>query len=301
MTAAIPRPFDAQTAMKEAPFLTFRNPESHKGHFGHALLVAGSYGKMGAAVLAAKACLRSGVGLLTVHVPRKGVEILQTALPEAMVSVDNGDTCFTLPPADLAPYSAVAIGPGLGTAEPTQQALGQLLAQCDERRRHDSPFQLVLDADALNMLALHPEWMPLAEGAILTPHHMEYRRLFGEDSPQAMADKYGVVIVAKGHRTTVCAPGGQPTLNTTGNPGMATAGSGDVLTGFVLALVAQSNAHAVHEHTLPLPSATVAALSVFLHGQAGDLGAKRLGQASLMASDIIDALPQAIGSFVETN
>ena len=137
------------------PFLYSRNPDSHKGYYGHALLVAGSLGKMGAAVLAARACLRSGVGLLTVHVPRSGVNIIQTAVPEAMLSIDNDDALFTSLPADLSRYDAVAVGPGLGTDPRTRLALTNLLTAFQELKKKDTSQRgLVIDADGLNNLAL---------------------------------------------------------------------------------------------------------------------------------------------------
>ena len=171
--------------MIKPDFLYNRDVESHKGDYGHALLVAGSYGKMGAAVLAARACLRSGVGLLTVHVPRCGVDIMQTAVPEAMLSIDSDEYIFTSMPANLGRYDAVAMGPGLGTDERTQKILVEMLSA----RKVGNGFRLVLDADALNILALHPEAMHFAEGAIITPHAKEYERLFADADPQVLEEE----------------------------------------------------------------------------------------------------------------
>lgn len=273
------------------PFLTNRAPESHKGDYGHALLIAGSYGKMGAAVLAARACLRAGAGLLTVHVPRRGVDIMQVAVPEAMVSVDDDDCCFSSLPANLERYDAVAVGPGLGTDDRTANALHVLLQTLQEE--YAGRVRLLLDADALNLLAQHPEWLHLAGGAIVTPHVKEYQRLFADADPQTMADLHDLVIVKKAHHTTVYAPKAVPCVNDTGNAGMATAGSGDVLTGIGLGLLSQSVAYP-RRHPSHFSVQSVAALAVYLHGAAGDKAAKRLSQPSLMASDIIESLPQCI-------
>ena len=178
-------------SINDFPFLASRDPESYKGDYGHALLVAGSYGKMGAAVLAARACLRAGAGLLTVHTPRCGVEILQTAVPEAMISIDDGERCFSSLSAQLERYDAIAVGPGIGTCDATQKALLELL------QRRPAGSGLVLDADALNILAQHPESLHLASGAIITPHKMEYKRLFSDAEPQRMADLHNLVVVGK--------------------------------------------------------------------------------------------------------
>ena len=156
-------------------FLVNRDPDSHKGHYGHALLVAGSFGKMGAAVLAAKACLRSGVGLLTVHVPRCGVEIMQTAVPEAMLSVDVNGDCFSQCPPDMDRYDAVAVGPGLGTYAMSFSAFHLLLKQMKRQ-----PLPMVVDADGLNLLSMHKGVLMdcLPPMSILTPHAREFERLY---------------------------------------------------------------------------------------------------------------------------
>lgn len=277
------------------PFLYSRSPETHKGHYGHALLVAGSLGKMGAAILAARACLRSGVGLLTVHVPRCGVDILQTALPEAMLSIDADDAVFTSLPADLKKYDAVAIGPGLGTDSRSRKALADLLAALQSLAEDGSQHRgIVIDADGLNMLSMMPENLHLARRAVLTPHAMEYQRLFADADTQQMCNLHELIIVRKGHRSSTFAPGIEPVVNSTGNPGMATAGSGDVLTGVILALLAQSRAYAAHG-LMPQTASKeyvqkLVAWAVNIHGRAGDTAASRRPQASVMASDIIEAL-----------
>ena len=280
--------------MNQPDFLYNRDPESHKGDYGHALLVAGSYGKMGAAVLAARACLRSGVGLLTVHVPRCGVDILQTAVPEAMLSIDADDHLFTSLPANLDRYDAIAIGPGLGTDELTQAAMVALLESRQEWLRKGKQLPLVIDADGLNNLAKHPEALHLAEGAVITPHVREYQRLFGDAETQQMADLHHLVIVKKAHRTGIFAPRQEPIINGTGNPGMATAGSGDVLTGILLGLVTQNTVYPGRHAQEALTSQEVAALAVCLHGAAGDKAAAHRSQASLLASDIVDHLSDVL-------
>ncbi|MEM1319498.1 MAG: NAD(P)H-hydrate dehydratase [Bacteroidota bacterium] len=254
----------------------------HKGSYGHALLIAGSYGKVGAAVLAAEACLRAGAGLVSLHAPACAYPILQTALPEAMVSIDANEQHFSQLP-DLQPYKAIGCGCGLGTAAATADALGQLLSQ--------ATGPLVLDADALNIIAAAPELLALIpKGSILTPHPGEFRRLFGDFSDdfarnqkqRALAAQYGFVLLLKGAHTAIAAPDGQCYFNSTGNPGMATAGSGDVLTGILTALLAQGYA-----------AIDAARLGVYLHGLAGDKAAARLGQESLIARDLIAHLGAA--------
>ena len=274
-------------------FLNHRPADSHKGNYGHALLVAGSYGKMGAAVLAARACLRSGVGLLTVHVPAKGVDIIQTAVPEAMVSIDSNDTHWTrqFRSEDLARYDAIAVGPGLGTN--CTEALDTLLSSACGK-------PLVLDADALNMLVniTEKESRLGIQGhlapTILTPHAKEFERLFGtykspeerQDAQRMISRQSGCAIVYKGNRTQTTGSKGEMYINTTGNPGMATAGSGDVLTGVLLAILAQNK-------ETQLDAAMCASLGVWIHGKSGDLAHKKLSECGIVASDIIDFLPKA--------
>jgi NAD(P)H-hydrate epimerase len=259
-----------------------RSKFAHKGTFGHALLIAGSYGKMGASVLASKACLRSGVGLLTAHVPHFGYSIIQTAIPEAMVSIDDHDSIFTGTP-DLTPFSAIGAGPGLGMKSNTRKALKELIEK--------AKVPLVFDADALNILSEYKEWLnDLPENSILTPHPGEFKRLAGETAnsweriqkQMQLAAELKVIIVLKGAFTTVALPNGKLYFNSTGNPGMATAGSGDSLTGIILGLVAQ---HIPPEHA--------AIAGVFLHGLAGDIAAHEKSENALIAGDITDYLGKA--------
>lgn len=261
-----------------------RNQETTKHDYGHALLVAGAYGRCGCAILAARAALRSGCGLVSVHLPGRCVDPMQAAFPEAMVSIDADDRRFTSLPQHLQRYNAVAVGPGLGTEQPTAKALHALLVARGGRG-------VVIDADALNILAQHPDWLPLCRGAILTPHEREYQRLFADADPAAMASMYGVVIVKKSHCTYVYAPDGRLYVNQTGNAGMATAGSGDVLTGILAGLMAQGGR----------TSFEVACLGVHLHGACGDWCIRHQSEASLIASDLVDALCHVdIESIVDT-
>lgn len=260
-----------------------REQFDHKGNMGHTLLIAGSYGKMGAAVLASKACLRSGTGLLTVQVPHKTCPILHTAVPEAMVHIDRSDLMFTEFP-DLDGFSAVGVGPGIGTNANTVMALSDLLDKIGTR-------SLVLDADALNILSMKPELMDkLPRGSVLTPHPKEFERLAGKwtddyerlQKAVAFCQKRGVVLVLKGAYSTVIDPDGYCMFNPTGNPGMATAGSGDVLTGIILAFLGRG-----------IPPHSAALAGVYIHGLAGDLAKEKFGEEALIASDIVSSLGKA--------
>ncbi|MFV0593195.1 MAG: NAD(P)H-hydrate dehydratase [Draconibacterium sp.] len=264
-----------------------RSKFEHKGTLGHALLIAGSFGKIGAAVLASKACLRAGVGLLTTHVPRLGYSILQTAVPEAMASVDQHDSVFTEFP-EPEPYSAIGVGPGLDQKQNTRKALCALL--------ESAKVPLVIDADALNILSAQKEWLDkLPEGSILTPHPGEFRRLAGDSGNSferiqkqlAFSKRYRCVVVLKGAHTSVSLPDGRIYFNSTGNSGMATAGSGDVLTGVILGLLAQG-----------MSSAEAALTGVFMHGLAGDVAAKKKSEFSLIAGDIIENMGEAFRKMV---
>ena len=255
---------------------------SHKGTFGHALLVAGSYGKMGAAVLAAKACLRSGVGLLTVHVPQEGVQVMQTAVPEAMCDADaQKHVCSAVE--NFARFDVIGAGPGLGQEAITATMLQQLFS-------HGKP--MVLDADALNIISTHRGFLEkIPSRSILTPHPKEFERLFGKTNSDfertelaaERAQVLGLVIVLKGHRTFIATPSGKTYFNSTGNAGMATGGTGDVLTGILTGLLAQQ-----------YPPEDAAVLGVYWHGLAGDLAAKIQTPESLIASDIPAFMGQAL-------
>jgi len=262
--------------------LPVREKFAHKGSFGHALMISGSYGMMGAALLAGESCLRSGAGLVTLHVPKFGYNIVQTAFPEAIVSLDQSDILYSEPP-DLEPYSAIGIGPGLGCKPNSGKGLKLLLERVSQ--------SLVIDADGLNILAQHPDWYKLLpEGSILTPHPKEFDRMAGESvsayerhqKQREFAIKHKVVVVLKGAHTGIASPDGRYWFNTTGNPGMATGGSGDVLTGLITGLLAQG-----------IPSLDAALAGVYLHGLAGDLAAEASSEEALIAGDMILYLGEA--------
>ena len=255
---------------------------AHKGCFGHGLLIAGSYGMAGASILSAKACLRSGIGLLTVHVPIHNHDLLQSTVPEAIVQTDIHERYFA-EPADLHRYKALAIGPGLGQEEDTALALMEQI--------QGATLPIVLDADALNILSTHRNWLGrIPKRSILTPHIGELERLTGKCMDtyerlikvKELAAYLQSYIIVKGAWTTIVTPEGGFRFNPTGNPGMATAGSGDVLTGILLALLAQG--YTQEEACL---------LGVYAHGLAGDIAAEEKTQIALTAGDIVEALPKA--------
>lgn len=265
------------------PRLLHRSDYAHKGDMGSALLVAGSYGMAGAAVLAAKACYRCGAGKVTVCTPRMNNDIVQLAVPEAVMCLDREDTYFS-EAVDPTDFDAVGIGPGLGRQE------GSAIALITQVRRTQAP--IVIDADGLNILSSHRAWLQqLPKGVIMTPHPKEYERLAGNrfsdsyerlDSARDMARHLQAYIILKGHHSALCMPDGEIVFNPTGNAGMATAGSGDVLTGIITGLLARG-----------YKQADACMLGMYLHGLAGDIAAAELGMESLMAGDIIRCLPQA--------
>lgn len=276
----------AQNFLVEKKWIAKQLPKrkqfSHKGDFGKALLIAGGLGKMGACVLAAKAALKSGVGLLTLHVPKCGYQIVQTSVPEAMASIDEHDACFTSLP-DVDGFTAVGVGPGIGQHKKTLKALEDLL--------NISKIPMVIDADGINLLAANNSLLHLLkENCILTPHPGELHRLIGDwsddfhrlEMAKTFSAKTKCILVIKGAHTSVVAPDGRVFFNSTGNPGMATGGSGDVLTGIITALLAQG-----------IDPLDAAILGVFVHGYAGDLAAWETGPISLTASDIHNSLPEA--------
>ena len=255
---------------------------AHKGSFGHGLLIAGSYGMAGASILSAKACLRSGIGLLTVHVPIYNHDLLQTTVPESIVQTDINERYFA-EPVDLSKYKALAIGPGLGQEEDTALAMMEQIQA--------SNIPVVLDADAINILSSHRNWLSrLPKQSILTPHLGELERLTGKcmdtyerlTKVKELAAYLHSYIIVKGAWTIIVTPDGRCFLNPTGNPGMATAGSGDVLTGILLALLAQGYSQE-----------EACQLGVYVHGLAGDIAAETMSQMGMTSGDIIAALPQA--------
>lgn len=260
-----------------------RNQFAHKGNFGHALIIAGSYGKMGAAVLAAQACLRSGTGLLTCHIPSCGYNIIQSTVPEAMAITDVNEKFITKPAIDLAKYKSIGIGPSIGTASETKILIKEIF--------HSYYTPMVIDADALNILAVQKEWLQLIPaGSILTPHPKEFERLFGESANDvdriSLALKKAIelhcIIILKGHHTLIATPEGKGYFNSTGNAGMATGGSGDVLTGILTGLLAQG-----------YTSLETAILGVYLHGLAGDLAATNNSMEAMVAGDIVENIGKA--------
>jgi len=267
-----------------------RHKFDHKGIFGHGLLVGGSYGKMGAVVLGAKSALRTGAGLITCHVPAGGNDIIQSAFPEAMISQDPGEK-FISGQVNTDIYDAVGIGPGMGTEQLSQQALHEFLLNCKK--------PLVIDADALNILSMNKEWLSvLPPITILTPHPGEFDRLAGRSScgyerlqkQTELSCRFNCIIVLKGAYTSVSTPDGKVWFNNTGNPGMATAGSGDVLTGIILSLLAQG-----------YDPVDASLTGVCIHGLAGDIAAGKSGYESLIASDIITEIGNAYGMIKESD
>ena len=259
-----------------------RKKFSHKGTFGHSLIVSGSYGMMGAAVLACRAAVSSGAGLVTAHIPRMGYEIIQCAVPEALISLDESDIIFT-EVNSLDKYNAIAIGPGLNQKKNTSKAVLHLL--------ENAKTPIVIDADALNILSANKEWLNLLpKNSILTPHPKEFSRLIKEcpdgylrlEAQIEFSKKFEVIIVLKGAQTSISTPDGNVTFNSTGNPGMASGGTGDILTGIIVSLLAQGYSPEVS-----------AKLGVYVHGLAGDLVMKEHGYHALTPSRLIEYMGKA--------
>ncbi len=258
-----------------------RNKFSHKGNFGHAALVAGSYGMMGAALLAAKACLASGAGRLTCYIPSCGYGIMQASLPEAMCIVSGEKHIGQAE--NIQVFDAAGIGPGIGTQKEISLLLGDIFSA------NHKP--LVLDADALNVISIQKELLPnIPGGSVITPHPREFERLFGHTADdferlelaKEKAAALNIYIVLKGHYTAIITPRGKTWFNNTGNAGMAKAGMGDVLTGIITGLMVRG---------YMLPEAAI--LGVWLHGLGGDIAAERFSQEAMQASDLVDCLPDA--------
>jgi hydroxyethylthiazole kinase-like uncharacterized protein yjeF len=253
-----------------------RDALSHKGNFGHALLIVGNSGKMGAAVIAAKACMRAGVGKLTVSVPQDEANILPIALPEAMLCIREKDCDnFEL-------FNAAAIGSGIGFSKESSQILIYLMAEFKK--------PIVLDADALNIIAANPYlYKKIPSNTIITPHPKEFDTLFGEHKTTAerittatkKAIEHKIIIVLKGHETLIT-HNGVSFINTTGNAGLAKAGSGDALTGMISAFLAQGYQ--------PFDAAK---LAVYLHGLSADICLKNQSMESMLISDVIQCFSEA--------
>jgi len=253
-----------------------RVADSNKGTYGHALLVAGNKGRMGAAVLSARACLRTGVGLLTVNLPEEERSILQTAIPEAMLLFRE----YKL--TDLDKYLAIGIGPAIGLDTLSSELMMDILQQYKK--------SILLDADALTILSQHRDfWDLLPKGLVLTPHVKEFDRLFGEsDNKTARINKaielskqYPWVIVLKDHETLIV-ENGEAWMSNTGNAGLAKGGSGDILSGMITALLAQGYS-----------SFIAAKIGVYLHGVAADIAVKEQSLESLLASDVVEKIGAA--------
>lgn len=258
-----------------------RSKFTHKGDYGLAYIVAGSKGMIGAAILAAKAALRSGAGKVKALVPECGNDIIQISVPEAMCAV-SGETCVSRIK-EWEQATTVGIGPGLGTSEATSLAFADFITACKE--------PLVIDADGLNILAADKDLMHrIPADSVLTPHPKEFERLFGKSKDsmfmlelaRTQSMKYNLYIVLKGHNTVIVTPEGECWYNQTGNPGMATGGSGDVLTGIITGLMAQG-----------YESFDAARLGVYLHGLAGDYAAERWSENAITAGDIVDSMGKA--------
>ena len=264
------------------PLLKSRSKFAHKGSVGHALLIAGKRGMAGAAILAARACMRSGAGKLTVRVPEHNVRIMQEAVPEAILSIDVDQNCFSQS-FDTSEFDAMAIGPGIGTSSYTVQAFIEQVSM--------TKCPMVIDADALNILGSHRGWITqLPRRCILTPHKKELfglisttRNSYEElERTRELAARQQIYIVIKGAYSAIVTPEGNVYFNSTGNPGMATAGAGDVLTGVLVSLLAQGYVPEV-----------AARLGVYLHGLAGDLAAENLSYEGLISSDLVEYLPKS--------
>lgn len=264
------------------PLLKSRSKFAHKGSVGHALLIAGKRGMAGAAILAARACMRSGAGKLTVRVPEHNVRIMQEAVPEAILNIDVDQNCFSQS-FDTSEFDAMAIGPGIGTSSYTVQAFIEQVSM--------TKCPMVIDADALNILGSHRGWITqLPRRCILTPHKKELfglisttRNSYEElERTRELAARQQIYIVIKGAYSAIVTPEGNVYFNSSGNPGMATAGAGDVLTGVLVSLLAQGYVPEV-----------AARLGVYLHGLAGDLAVENLSYEGLISSDLVEYLPKS--------
>lgn len=276
-------PFQFFTLDQVPQFQMGRTTFSHKYEFGNVLVIGGSYGKIGAALLTLKSVLRSGAGLVTAYVPKCGYDIVQTSFPESMAMTDFSEDKITAFP-NVERFDTIAIGPGIGTDEKTARAFEQFLEETDLTNK-----KLIIDADGINLLSKNQALIQkLPEKTILTPHDKELERLLGgwEDSfgkikrVREFVEKYKLIVVSKGAFTQTFLPDGQVYFNSTGNPGMATAGSGDVLTGIIAGHLGKGFE----------PEAAVL-FGVFFHGFCGDEAASQIGRESLIASDIINFIP----------
>ena len=268
-----------------------RKERSCKGDFGRVLCICGSYGMAGAAYLCAKAAYRSGAGLVEIFTHEDNRAILQTSLPEAIVSAYNEANFSDILELSIKKADCIVAGCGLSVTPLSRNILSYLLHNTDPKEK-----PLILDADALNLISKNPSFLKYIKGAIITPHALEFSRLSGDSvesillSPADLAFEYArknsLTCVLKDHNTIVSDGSYRLYLNNTGNNGMSTAGSGDVLAGIIAGLIAQDKSS----------SLDITALGVYIHGLCGDIASRNLSQYSLMASDIIDALPIVFNS-----
>jgi NAD(P)H-hydrate epimerase len=264
------------------PLLRKRKKFSHKGTYGHALLVSGSKGKMGAAVLTTRAALHSGAGLVTTFIPHCGYEIIQTTCPEAMCLISS-EYDYLVGEIDLTHFQSIGIGPGIGTQPGTSELVLKIIQQ--------ATCPLVIDADALNILSQNPDWLKiLPKNSILTPHPKEFDRLFGAsksdyDRLQKQLEQskaHSIFILVKGAHSSLSTPSGEVFFNSTGNSGLAKGGSGDVLTGMIASLLAQHYS-----------SQDAAILGMYLHGLAGNKAKEKYSEFAMNASQLIECIPIA--------
>lgn len=261
-----------------------RKKFSHKGNYGHAMLIAGSYGTTGAAILSAKAAYKSGIGLLTAHVPKKCVNIMQIASPETILNIDKSKK-YSTKINITKKINAIGIGPAIGINQKTTKMLFNLIENYKDKK-------YVIDADAITILSKNKKYIKkLPEKTILTPHPKEFERLAGKTKnsfdqiklQRKLSIKNNIIIVLKRAYTAISLPNGQIHFNPTGNPGMATAGTGDILTGIILALLAQN-----------YTPEEAAIFGTYIHGKAADIAVKQISQHALTASDIIKYLNNAL-------
>ncbi len=266
------------------PLIKPRQELASKADYGHALIIAGNIKKMGAAVIAAKACLRSGCGLLTINIPKSERFILQTTIPESMIMFRNNIEN------NLHKFSAIGIGPGIGVTKESEQILLNFLKKLKQ--------PMILDADALNIIAANKSLLnKIRPKTILTPHLKEFDRLFGDHNNKkerintavAFAKKYNIIIVLKGHKTLIT-DGSLTFLNTTGNVGLAKGGSGDALTGIITSLLAQG-----------YPALEAAKIGVYIHGFAADIALKNQSVESMLITDVIECLGDAFKAVMKSN
>lgn len=284
--------------------ITPRQKYSHKGDFGHVLIIAGSAGKTGAALLSAKACLRSGSGLVTLAVPESLIDIIQGRITEEMTLPlkDSGKGALSSKAIDeilsfaSGKIDAIAIGPGIGVTDDTQELIAQLVM--------NSPVPLVIDADGINSLSANPDILLQAKSSvIITPHPGETARFYSSafkqeyktadiernrlDVSAKISNEYNTYVVLKGVPSVITAPNGDIFINSTGNPGMATAGAGDVLTGMIASFAGQG-----------LSPFNASISGVYIHGLSGDIASAKKGQHCMLASDIIECLSGAFNSIL---